>query len=115
MDGFEVLARLKADKKWRDIPVVVISAMSDMDSVVKGIEMGAEDYLPKLFDPVLLQARITVGLEKERLRDKEIEYLRQVEKLTDAATAVETNTFSPDTLEVVAARKDALGNLARIF
>ena len=51
MDGFGALERLKANKQWRDIPVVVISAMSDMDSVTRGIEMGAEDYLPKPFDP----------------------------------------------------------------
>ncbi|MEJ2556115.1 MAG: response regulator, partial [Anaerolineae bacterium] len=58
MDGFEVLDRLKGDKDMRDIPVIVISALDDMDSVVHGIEQGAEDYLPKPFDPVLLHARI---------------------------------------------------------
>lgn len=67
MDGFAVLERLKAEKKWRDIPVVVISAMTDLASIARGIEMGAEDYLPKPFDPVLLQARISSGLEKKRL------------------------------------------------
>jgi two-component system cell cycle response regulator len=115
MDGFEVLSRLKADKTWRDIPVVIISALSDMGSVVKGIEMGAEDYLPKPFDPVLLQARINAGLEKKRLRDQEVEYLQQVERLTDAAVAVEENRFDLDNLASVSARTDALGNLARVF
>lgn len=115
MDGFEVLSRLKADKVWRDIPVVIISALSDMGSVVKGIEMGAEDYLPKPFDPVLLQARINAGLEKKRLRDQEVEYLQQVERLTDAAVAVQENRFDPDNLASVSARTDALGNLARVF
>jgi two-component system cell cycle response regulator len=115
MDGFEVLSRLKADRTWRDIPVVIISALSDMDSVVKGIEMGAEDYLPKPFDPVLLCARINACLEKKRLRDQEVEYLRQVERLTDAAAAVEENRFDAGSLAPVAARADALGHLARVF
>jgi CheY-like chemotaxis protein len=115
LDGFGVLARLKADKQWRDIPVVVISANNDMGSVVRGIEMGAEDYLPKPFDPVLLQARMSAGLERKRLRDQEVEYLRQVEQLTDAAGALENNTFTPESLTAVAARADALGNLARVF
>src|SRR5919202_6345617 len=96
MDGFEVLARLKADPTTRDIPIIVISANNDMPSVVKGIKHGAEDYLPKPFDPVLLQARISACLEKKRLRDQEVEYLRQVERLTLAAAAIETNTFDEE-------------------
>jgi class 3 adenylate cyclase len=79
MDGYEVLRRLKQDRALRDIPVIVISALDDMKSVVKCIEMGAEDYLPKPFDPVLLRARIDASLEKKRLRDQEQEYLRQLQ------------------------------------
>lgn len=115
MDGFAVLERLKANKRWRDIPVVVISAMSDLDSVVRGIELGAEDYLPKPFDPVLLEARLSAGLEKKRLRDQEVEYLLQVEKLTNAAAAVESSRFEESQLHSVLQRADALGNLARVF
>jgi DNA-binding response OmpR family regulator len=62
LDGFGVLARLKADADTRDIPIIVISAMNDLASVVRGIKAGAEDYLPKPFDPVLLQARISASL-----------------------------------------------------
>ncbi len=80
MDGFAVLERLKADKATRDIPVVVISAMNDLASVARGIELGAEDYLPKPFDPVLLKARLTNGLEKKRLRDAEQLYLQGLER-----------------------------------
>ena len=69
MNGFAVLAQMKADAKLRDIPVIIISAMSDLQSVVKGIEQGAEDYLPKPFEPVLLHARISSSLEKKRFRD----------------------------------------------
>lgn len=115
MDGFGVLQRLKDNKQWRDIPVVVISAMSDMDSVARGIELGAEDYLPKPFDPILLEARLTAGLEKKRLRDVELEYLQQVQKLTKAAGAIQNNTFDEQKLSDVAGREDALGTLARVF
>lgn len=71
MDGFAVLARLKTDPILRDLPVIVISAMSDLESVVKGIKQGAEDYLPKPFEPTLLQARIAACLEKKSLRDQQ--------------------------------------------
>jgi serine phosphatase RsbU (regulator of sigma subunit) len=80
IDGFEVLTRLKADDGARHIPVIIISAMSDMGSVVRGIELGAEDYLPKPFDEVLLRARIGSALEKKQLRDLEQAYLRSLEK-----------------------------------
>ena len=115
MDGFTVLARLKENAATRDVPVIVISAMSDMASVVKGVKQGAEDYLPKPFDETLLHARISASLEKKKYRDQEIEYLRNVALLTDAASAVETETFTGETLAPVAARTDALGNLARVF
>ena len=70
MDGFEVLARMKQDRRMRTVPVVMISALDEIDSVVRAIEMGAEDYLLKPFDPVLLRARIGALLEKKRLRDE---------------------------------------------
>ena len=78
MNGYEVLRRLKSDPSLRDIPVIVISALDEMESVVRCIEMGAEDYLPKPFNPVLLQARIGASLEKKRLRDQEQLYLEQI-------------------------------------
>ncbi|MEX2262267.1 MAG: adenylate/guanylate cyclase domain-containing protein [Bryobacteraceae bacterium] len=71
IDGYEVLRQMKADPELRDIPVIMISALDEVQSVVRCIEMGAEDYLPKPFDPVLLRARIGASLEKKRLRDKE--------------------------------------------
>ena len=77
MDGYQVLEQIKGDGKLRDIPVIVISALDEMESVVRCIEMGAEDYLPKPFDPVLLKARLGAGLEKKRLRDLEVAYLQQ--------------------------------------
>lgn len=115
MDGFGVLARLRDNRRWRDIPTIVISALNDLDSIVRGIELGAIDYLSKPFNPVILQARINAGLEKKQLRDQEVAYLAQVEILTDAAREVQNSDFDPDSLAAVANRPDALGNLARVF
>jgi adenylate cyclase len=70
MNGFEVLCRLKADTGTRHIPVIMISALDELDSTVRCIEAGAEDYLPKPFNPVLLRARIGAALERKRLLDE---------------------------------------------
>jgi diguanylate cyclase (GGDEF)-like protein len=78
MDGREFLARVKDRPEWRDIPVVIISAMSEAETAARCIEIGAEDYLTKPYDPLLLQARITAGLDKKRLRDREAAYLDQL-------------------------------------
>jgi len=75
INGFDVLVTLKADPARRDIPVIMISALNDLDSIVRCIEAGADDYLAKPFDPVLLRARIGSALEKKRLRDREREAL----------------------------------------
>jgi len=69
--GYEVLCRLKSDPRHCEIPVIMISALDEIDSVVRCIEVGAEDYMPKPFDPVLLRARINSCLERKRLRDRE--------------------------------------------
>ena len=79
LDGFAVLARHHDDPAIRDIPVIMISALDDMASVVRCIEAGAEDYLTKPFDPVLLKARIGACMEKKRLRDNEHALLARVE------------------------------------
>lgn len=71
MNGFETLKQLKADERLRHLPVIMISAMDEIDAAVNCIEAGAEDYLPKPFNPVLLKARISASLEKKRLRDSE--------------------------------------------
>ena len=115
MDGYQVLQRLKSDDRWRDIPAIMISALDEIDSVVRCIEMGAEDYLPKPFDPVLLRARIGASLEKKRLRDQEVEYLRNVARVTAAAAAVEAGEYELESLADVARRTDGLGQLARVF
>jgi len=80
MDGYQVLDCMKHDPALRDIPVIVISAQDEIESVVRGIELGAEDYLPKSFDPVLLKARIDACLEKKRLRDQANRYLARIKE-----------------------------------
>ncbi|MEX2696403.1 two-component system response regulator [Rhizobium mongolense] len=79
MDGYQVLEHLKADTTLRNIPVVMISAVDEIDSVARCISLGAEDYLAKPFNAVLLRARVAACLEKKRLRDQEAVYTQQVE------------------------------------
>jgi len=79
MNGYQVLEHIKSDPNLRHIPVIVISAIDDMDSVVKCIKLGAEDYLSKPFNKVLLEARISNCLEKKWLRDQELLYLKQLQ------------------------------------
>jgi serine phosphatase RsbU (regulator of sigma subunit) len=89
MDGFEVLRHLKADAALRSIPVIVISAATDMASVVRGIQLGAEDFLPKPFEPTLLRARISSSLEKKRLHDLERVYRKGLERELDIAREIQ--------------------------
>jgi adenylate cyclase len=77
MDGYQVLEKLTVDLTLHDIPVIVTSALEELDSVVRCIEMGAEDYLTKPVNPVLLRARIGASLEKKRLRDQQRELIRR--------------------------------------
>jgi adenylate cyclase len=78
VDGFEVLAQMQADSELRRIPVIMISALEDIENVVRGIEHGAEDYLPKPFNPVLLRARINNCLTRKRLDDLERGRVRDI-------------------------------------
>ena len=80
MDGFGVLEKLGEDEHWRDIPVVIVSANSDLEQVTRGIEMGAVDFLPKPFEPAILHARLISALEKKHIRDLEHNYLHSLER-----------------------------------
>ncbi len=77
MDGFQVLEQLLANSRLRDLPVIVTSAVEGMDSVVRCVELGADDYLHKPVNPVLLKARVNSSLEKKRLRDVQKELVRR--------------------------------------
>jgi adenylate cyclase len=70
VNGYEVLEKMKADGKLRHVPVIMISAVDEIDSVIRCIELGAEDYLPKPFNPMLLRARVGACLERKRLHDQ---------------------------------------------
>jgi adenylate cyclase len=78
LDGVSVLERLKRDPVLQHVPVIMISAVDEIDTVVRCIEMGSEDYLPKPFNPVLLRARINAALAKKRLHEVERERVREV-------------------------------------
>ena len=106
LDGYAVLQRLKADPTLRDIPVLMISALDELDSVVRCIQLGAEDYLGKPFDPVLLQARIGACLEKKRLHDQEARHRREL--------AEWNQTLERRVAEQVA-QLERLGRLKRFF
>jgi sigma-B regulation protein RsbU (phosphoserine phosphatase) len=80
LDGYAALCQMKADRTLREIPVIMISALDELQSVVRCIETGAEDYLAKPFEPTLLRARIGASLEKKALRDQERHYLRTIEE-----------------------------------
>jgi adenylate cyclase len=115
LNGYQVLQHLKDSSNWRDLPVIMISALDEMDSVVRCIELGAADYLSKPFNPVLLRARVGACLEKKRLRDLEKEQKRQLQEL-NAALEVRNRfirqTFgrylSDDIVESILERPDGL-------
>ncbi len=79
LDGFQTLERLKADPAQHHLPVIMLTALDEVASTVRCIEIGAEDYVPKPFNPVILRARINASLEKKRLRDQERAYLAEIQ------------------------------------
>jgi serine phosphatase RsbU (regulator of sigma subunit) len=98
LDGFGVLAKMKSDAAMRDIPVIIISAHSEMAMILRGIEMGAEDYLPKPFDPLLLKARVNASLEKKRFRNLEKAYLQGLERELEIGRQIQQG-FLPREIE----------------
>jgi class 3 adenylate cyclase len=106
MNGYQVLEYLKSDPGLRDIPVIVLSALDEIGSVVRCIELGAEDYLPKPFDPVLLRARIGACLEKKHLRDQEVRLRNEL---------AEWNTRLEQRVQEQVAQLERLGRLKRFF
>jgi class 3 adenylate cyclase len=106
LDGYAVLQRLKADPTLRDVPVLMISALDELDSVVRCIQLGAEDYLGKPFEPVLLQARVGACLEKKRLHDQEARQRRELAELN--------RTLEARVAEQVG-QLERLGRLKRFF
>jgi len=85
MNGFQVLERMTADPLLREVPVVVVSGVEELDSVVRCIQMGAEDYLTKPVNRVLLKARIDASLEKKLLRDRQSALLKRLQREMEIA------------------------------
>ena len=94
-NGYEVLERMKADGRLRHIPVIMISAIDELDSVIRCIELGAEDYLPKPFNPTLLRARVGAALERKRLHDQ------VTAQAADLAESLQQQTATADVLKVI--------------
>ena len=100
LDGIGALTALKASEATRHIPVIMISANTELETVVKCIELGAEDYLPKPFDPVLLRARVGASLEKKRLRDREQARSKRMQKELEVGARIQRD-FLPESLPTV--------------
>lgn len=109
MDGFAVLERLKADESWKHIPVVMVSALDRLDSVVAGIAKGAEDYLTRPFEEMLLRARVGACLEKKRLRDREQDHLRTIDRLLHAIFPPEVVAELTDKGAIMPRRHEKVG------
>jgi DNA-binding response OmpR family regulator len=93
--------------------VIVISALDDVADVARCLDLGADDYMPKPFNPVLLRARLAAALERKRLRAQQQADMRDAARLTDATLALAAGAYDPESLVEVARRPDPLGQLAR--
>ena len=80
MNGYEVLEYLKKDKRYYEIPIIMLSSMNELTSIYRCIELGADDYVTKPFDKMILEARISACIEKKQLRDKEKLLLEEIRR-----------------------------------
>ncbi|MGM0452237.1 MAG: two-component system response regulator [Thermodesulfobacteriota bacterium] len=111
INGIDVLKIIKSDPLLAPIPVIMITVVDNTDETVRAIELGAEDYLPKPFNPVMLKARVKASLEKKRLRDIEKEYLR----MYDLTTGLPNRRFFVDRLNEELQRSRSSHSLFAVF
>jgi phosphoserine phosphatase RsbU/P len=97
LDGYQVLEQIKADPALRHLPVVMVTALDEIESVVRCLELGAEDYLTKPFNPVLLRARVESSLARKRLLDVDRENLKAMERELEIGRRIQAG-FLPDVL-----------------
>jgi CheY-like chemotaxis protein len=104
LDGYSTLAAIKSDPRLNHLPVIMVSAVHELESMVRCIDLGATDYLPKPFSAAVLRARLRSSLTAKRLRDVERDYLRRVDEVVAGG---------PAGLDDETARDDVVGRLAR--
>ena len=117
LDGREVLRRIKEHPEWRATPVIVISGRQDMEGIIECIEAGADDYLFKPFNPILLQARIKAGIERKRWHDREELYRQQLERNEKFIRATFGRYLSDEIVTDILERPEGLelgGDLRRV-
>lgn len=110
MDGYKVLEFLKSDPTLRDIPVIMISSLDEISHIVKGIELGADDYLPKPFNPVLLKARLQALLEKKQWRDQEQAYLQTIQAERDKSEKLLLNILPASIVERLKSQSETIAD-----
>ena len=113
LDGYETLKLMKDDIDLQDVPVVMMSALGEMDSVVRCLEMGAEDYLPKPLNAVLLSSRINGILLRGEIEKVKGSYDSVISMIADVAESAVAGDDPPATIDGIAERPDAAGRLAR--
>jgi DNA-binding response OmpR family regulator len=115
MGGMDLLRELKGSPGVAHLPVIIVSSEGDTARIIKTIELGAEDYLSKPFDPTLLQARVRASLARKRLRDVELDHLKRVSQVAAAAEAVGRDVYTPGSLKEISEGHDEIAHLARVF
>ena len=99
LNGYDTLKQLKQTKKWCDIPVIMISASDEIEMVIQCLKIGAEDYLPKPSNSILLKTRIGTALEKRELRRKEIKYLNQINQEIEKGREMQLDFLPRDVIQ----------------
>ena len=110
MNGYEVLEFLKKDKRYYEIPIIMLSSMDDLTSIYRCIELGADDYVTKPFDKMILEARISACIEKKKLRDKEKQLLEEIQKEKEKSDRLLLNILPKEIAERLKSGEDLIAD-----